>query len=76
MAGPAIAVLASVALFLVGIGLCGIGMPRLQSSGGDLALAGLACFLLSALAFAVAVVWVIVAAIRTAARRGRGGQNT
>lgn len=66
MTAPAIVLVVSVALFLLSIGLCGMGMAANSNSG--LLGGGLVCLGLSILSFTVGIVWLVVAAIANRSR--------
>jgi hypothetical protein len=61
MTAPAIVLVVSVVLFLLSIGLCGMG--AVSAGTGRLIGVGLTCLGLSILSFSVGIVWLIVVAI-------------
>jgi hypothetical protein len=61
MTAPSIVLVVSVVLFLLSIGLCGMG--AVSGGTGTLIGLGLTCLGLSILSFGVGIVWLIVVAI-------------
>jgi DNA-binding transcriptional regulator of glucitol operon len=60
---PAILIVTAAVLFILCIGLCGLGMTNQNNGAANLVGVGLVSLGLSIVTFGVGVVWLIVAAI-------------